>query len=65
MKALQTNLAKQVLSDPKAREQLWKFFNAKHLGRVHTSEPITVKVEDERGEVKTLSVTPRFVPKAR
>ena len=64
MKALKSQLASELLSDPKARDQLRRFMVAKRLGAAASQrQPVTdvTRIQRESGG----SVTAVLVPKAR
>ncbi|MFC0135579.1 hypothetical protein CR105_17830 [Massilia eurypsychrophila] len=64
MKALKSQLASELLADPKAREQLRRFMVAKRLGAAASHRRAVsdvTKIERESGG----SVTAVLVPKAR
>lgn len=64
MKALKSQLASELLADPKAREQLRRFMVAKRLGAAASQRrPVNdvTRIERESGG----SVTAVLVPKAR
>jgi hypothetical protein len=64
MKALKSELAKKVLSDPRGKEQLRTYLANKRVGTVARSASSGAFIEFRDKEGKTVRVTPTIVPKA-